>query len=65
VLKPIKTKTARASGAQEANDNYALREYGLTAAECAKAGKRISAEIKLARKRGEIKRFSGRANNFR
>jgi hypothetical protein len=37
---------------------YAWREYGLTPAELAKAAKLISAEIKAARKRGEVTRFT-------
>ena len=45
--------------------DYALREYGLTPAEMAKAEKRIRAEIKSARKRGEVTRFTGGADDFR
>jgi hypothetical protein len=40
--------------------DYALQEYGLTPAE-----KRIRAEIKSARKRGEVTRFTGGADDFR
>ena len=47
------------------SNDYALREYALTPAEVAKAEKRISAEIKSARKRGEIARFTGEADDFR
>ena len=39
--------------------------YGLTPAEMAKAERRISAEIKTARKRGEVTRFTGGADDFR
>ena len=45
--------------------DYALQEYGLTPAEMARAEKRIGAEIKMARKRGEMTRFTGGANDFR
>jgi len=45
--------------------DYALQEYGLTPAEMAKVEKRINAEIKTARKRGEITRFTGGADDFR
>ena len=39
--------------------------YGLTPTEMAKAEKRISAEIKSARKRGEMTRFTGGTDDFR
>jgi hypothetical protein len=45
--------------------DYALQEYGLTPAEMAKAEKRINTEIKTARKRGEMTRFTGGADDFR
>jgi hypothetical protein len=45
--------------------DYALQEYGLTPAEMAKAEKRISAEIKKARKRGATTRFTGGVDDFR
>ena len=45
--------------------DYALQEYGLTPAEMAKAEKRIHAEIKSARKRGEVTLFAGGADDFR
>lgn len=45
--------------------DYALQEYGLTAAEMARAEKRITAEVKSARKRGEVTRFTGGADDFR
>src|ERR1022692_4899408 len=44
--------------------DYALQEYGLTPEEMAVAGKRISAEIKTARKRGELTPFTGSENDF-
>ena len=44
--------------------DYALQEYGLTPAEMAAAEKRISAELKTARKRGELTRFTGTKNDF-
>jgi hypothetical protein len=46
------------------SNDYALQEYGLTPAEMARAEKRIRAEIKTARKRGQVTRFSGGANDF-
>jgi hypothetical protein len=45
--------------------DYALQEYGLRPAEMARAEKRIRAEIKMARKRGELTRFTGGVNDFR
>ena len=45
--------------------DYALREYGLTPREMAAAEKRIGAELKAARKRGEVTRFTGTKNDFR
>ena len=45
--------------------DYALQEYGLTAVEMAAAEKRIGAEIKTARKRGEVTPFTGGKNDFR
>ena len=47
------------------SNDYILHEYGLTPAEMARAEKRISAEIKSARKRGEMTRFTGGADDFR
>ena len=44
---------------------YALREYGLTPKKVAAGEKRIAAEIKLARKRGEITKFTGGKGDFR
>ena len=48
-----------------ASTDYALQEYGLTPAEMARAERRIRAEIKAARKRGEVTRFTGGADDFR
>ena len=45
--------------------DYALQEYALTPAEMAAAEKRIGAELKSARKRGELTRFTGSKNDFR
>ena len=45
--------------------DYALQEYGLTEAEMAKAAKRIHGEIKAARARGEVTRFTGSKDDFR
>jgi hypothetical protein len=45
--------------------DYALQEYGLTADEMAAAEKRVRAEIKTARKRGEVSRFTGGKDDFR
>jgi len=47
------------------SSDYALREYGLTREEAAAAQKRISSEIKAARRRGEVKPFTGTADDFR
>jgi len=47
------------------SSDYALQEYGLTSAEMAKAEKKVSAEIKAARRRGEMTRFTGGADDFR
>ena len=45
--------------------DYALQEYGLTPEEMAAAEKRISTELKTARKRGELTRFTGGKDDFR
>jgi len=47
------------------SDDYALQEYGLTPAEMAEAEKKIDADIKTARKRGQITRFTGGPDDFR
>ena len=44
--------------------DYALQEYGLTAKEMEAAEKRIHADIKRARKRGELTRFTGSKDDF-
>jgi hypothetical protein len=45
--------------------DYALQEYGLTPAGMKAAEKRISAELKAARARGEVTRFAGSKDDFR
>jgi hypothetical protein len=45
--------------------DYALREYGLTEPEMKKAAQRIHKELKAARKRGEVTKFTGSLNDFR
>jgi hypothetical protein len=45
--------------------DYALQEYGLTEAEMEKAAQRIHKELKAARKRGEVTKFTGSLNDFR
>ena len=47
------------------SEDYALREYGLTEGAAAAAAKRISADIKAARKRGEVTKFTGGKDDFR
>ncbi len=44
--------------------DYALQEYGLTSKEMEVAEKRIGAELKTARARGELTRFTGSKNDF-
>ena len=44
--------------------DYALQEYGLTPGEMAAAERRIGADIKTARKRGELTPFTGSENDF-
>ena len=44
--------------------DYALQEYGLTPKEMAVAERRIQAELKSARARGELTRFTGNKNDF-
>ena len=44
--------------------DYALQEYGLTAKEMEVAEKRIHAELKTARARGELTRFTGNTDDF-
>jgi hypothetical protein len=45
--------------------DYALQEYGLTQKETAQAARRIHAEIKAARARGEVTQFTGSKDDFR
>jgi len=47
------------------SNDYALQEYGLTSEEMARAERRIHAELKTARARGEITKFTGGKNDFR
>ena len=47
------------------SEDYALQEYGLTESEMTAAAKRISADIKAARKRGEVTKFTGGKDDFR
>ena len=44
--------------------DYALQEYGLTPGEMAAAERRISAELKTARARGELTPFTGSKDDF-
>ncbi len=44
--------------------DYALQEYGLGPAEMARAQRRIGAEVRKARKRGDMRRFTGGADDF-
>ena len=44
--------------------DYALQEYGLTDRAMAVAEKRIAADIKSARTRGEVTQFTGDKNDF-
>jgi hypothetical protein len=43
--------------------DYALQEYGLTPKEMEVAGRRIQAELKSARARGELTRFNGKSES--
>lgn len=47
------------------SSDYALQEYGLTEAEMKKAARRIHKELKGARKRGEVTKFTGKLDDFR
>ena len=47
------------------SSDYALQEYGLSETEMASAEKRIGENIKAARARGEVTRFTGGRNDFR
>jgi hypothetical protein len=44
--------------------DYALQEYGLTPEEMAAAEKRITAELKTAKARGELTPFTGSKDDF-
>ncbi len=44
--------------------DYALQEYGLSQDELAAAERRISADLKAARARGELTRFTGGRDDF-
>jgi hypothetical protein len=46
------------------SSDYALQEYGLSEHEMAVAEKKIGNNIKSARARGEITRFTGGKNDF-
>ena len=45
--------------------DYALQEYGLTPKAMGRAEKRINAELKTARARGELTPFTGHKDDFR
>jgi hypothetical protein len=47
------------------SEDYALQEYGLTEPEMAVAAKRIRVDIKAARKRSEVTKFTGGKDDFR
>lgn len=44
--------------------DYALQEYGLSEAEMTAAEKRIAGELKSARNRGQLTRFTGSKHDF-
>jgi antitoxin (DNA-binding transcriptional repressor) of toxin-antitoxin stability system len=46
------------------SEDYALREYGLTEEEANAAAERISKEIAAARKRGQVKPFTGKLDEL-
>jgi hypothetical protein len=46
------------------SSDYALQEYGLSECEMAAAEKKIGNNIKSARARGEVTRFTGGKNDF-
>ena len=46
------------------SEDYVLQEYGLTESEMATAAKRIHTDIKSARKRGEVTKFTGGKDDF-
>jgi hypothetical protein len=47
------------------SDDYALREYGVTQDEADAAAVRASKDIAAARKRGRVRRFTGKLNELR
>ncbi|HEY3760310.1 MAG TPA: hypothetical protein VGN23_00985 [Verrucomicrobiae bacterium] len=47
------------------SDDYALQEYRIAPTEMQKAERRIRAEIKAARARGEVTKFTGGKDDFR
>ena len=47
------------------SEDYALREYGVTQDEADAAAARVSKDIAAARKRGQVKRFTGKLNELR
>jgi hypothetical protein len=47
------------------SEDYALREYGVTPEEADAAAVRVSKDIAAARRRGQVKRFSGKLNELR
>ena len=47
------------------SEDYALREYGLTEDDADAAAARISKDIAAARKRGQVKPFTGKLNELR
>jgi antitoxin (DNA-binding transcriptional repressor) of toxin-antitoxin stability system len=46
------------------SEDYALREYGMTQDEADGAAARISKDIAAARKRGQVKTFTGKLNEL-
>lgn len=47
------------------SSDYALQEYGVSEREMAAAERRIGDDIKSARARGDVTRFTGGRNDFR
>ena len=60
-----KSKVMAANPVMTHSEDYAFQEYGMTKSEMAAAAKRISADIKSARKRGEVTKFTGGRDDFR
>jgi hypothetical protein len=44
--------------------DYALREYGLSPKEAGRAAKRVAREVREARRRGEMRGFTGSADDL-